>query len=106
MKEETPIVVKKEYDEEDEETNLISRGSSNKIEKIPFGKVQYTKDELNYLQSALQDKLGTKYITSRQGPGGQTVHYLETHTVIALANETFGFNVSKLLRRLDRTNFY
>ncbi|KAK3365778.1 hypothetical protein B0T24DRAFT_636714 [Lasiosphaeria ovina] len=53
---------------------------------------QYTAQEIATLQSRLQKQLGPEYISSRQGPSGQKVHYITAEKCIALANEVFGFN--------------
>jgi DNA repair and recombination protein RAD52 len=53
---------------------------------------EYTAKEIAILQSRLEKQLGPEYISSRKGPGGQTVHYLGAEKIINLANEVFGFN--------------
>ncbi|OAX83167.1 hypothetical protein ACJ72_02475 [Emergomyces africanus] len=53
---------------------------------------QYTAQQIATLQSRLDKRLGPEYISSRQGPGGQKVHYLAAEKCINLANEVFGFN--------------
>ncbi|KAK2753369.1 DNA repair protein rad52 [Onygenales sp. PD_40] len=53
---------------------------------------QYTAQQIATLQSRLDKRLGPEYISSRQGPGGQRVHYLAAEKCINLANEVFGFN--------------
>ncbi|OJD11588.1 hypothetical protein AJ78_07674 [Emergomyces pasteurianus Ep9510] len=53
---------------------------------------QYTAQQIATLQSRLEKRLGPEYISSRQGPGGQKVHYLAAEKCINLANEVFGFN--------------
>lgn len=40
----------------------------------------------------LSKKLGPEYLTSRQGPGGGKLTYIEGWRVMNLANEVFGFN--------------
>eukprot|EP00117_Sycon_ciliatum_P029363 scpid86029/ scgid2291/ DNA repair protein RAD52 homolog len=57
-----------------------------------FGQVHFTEDEHSAIQSALEKKLGPEYISQRSGAGGQKLAYIEGWRVIALANETFGFN--------------
>jgi DNA repair and recombination protein RAD52 len=57
-----------------------------------FGTVEYTQEELSFLQRELSQKLGKDDLASRPGPSGNTVDYLETWRAIAIANETFGFN--------------
>ncbi|KAK2813133.1 hypothetical protein FQN50_000810 [Emmonsiellopsis sp. PD_5] len=53
---------------------------------------QYTAQQIATLQSRLDKRLGPEYISSRQGPGGQRIHYLAAEKCINLANEVFGFN--------------
>ena len=53
---------------------------------------KYTAQELATLKSRLEKKLGPEYISSRQGPSGQKVHYLAAEKCIMLANDVFGFN--------------
>jgi Rad52/22 family double-strand break repair protein len=55
-----------------------------------FGSVQYTEEERLFLQRTLEEKLDDRYLSSRQGPGGQQLTYIETWRAIELANHTFG----------------
>uniref|UniRef100_H0UUK2 DNA repair protein RAD52 homolog n=1 Tax=Cavia porcellus TaxID=10141 RepID=H0UUK2_CAVPO len=57
-----------------------------------FGQCQYTAEEYQAIQSALRQRLGPEYISSRMAGGGQKVCYIEGHRVINLANEMFGYN--------------
>ncbi|XP_069905350.1 DNA repair protein RAD52 homolog isoform X2 [Oryctolagus cuniculus] len=57
-----------------------------------FGQCQYTAEEYQAIQSALRQRLGPEYISSRTAGGGQKVCYIEGHKVISLANEMFGYN--------------
>ncbi|CAM9454102.1 unnamed protein product [Lampetra planeri] len=57
-----------------------------------FGQMEYTAVEYQAIQSALRKRLGTDYISQRQGPGGQKLNYVEGHKVVNLANAMFGFN--------------
>lgn len=57
-----------------------------------FGQYQYTAEEYQAIQSALRQRLGPEYISSRVAGGGQKVCYIEGHRVINLANEMFGYN--------------
>nr|XP_032810369.1 DNA repair protein RAD52 homolog isoform X1 [Petromyzon marinus] len=57
-----------------------------------FGQMEYTAVEYQAIQSALRKRLGTEYISQRQGPGGQKLNYVEGHKVVNLANAMFGFN--------------
>ncbi|XP_067357568.1 DNA repair protein RAD52 homolog isoform X2 [Channa argus] len=57
-----------------------------------FGQCTYTAEEYQAVQSALQQKLGPEYISTRVAGGGQKVCYVEGHRVISLANEIFGYN--------------
>ncbi|XP_078272620.1 DNA repair protein RAD52 homolog isoform X3 [Rhinoraja longicauda] len=59
---------------------------------ICFGQYQYTAEEYQAIQSALQRRLGPEYISQRPAGGGQKVCYIEGHRVINLANELFGYN--------------
>ncbi|XP_057347336.1 DNA repair protein RAD52 homolog isoform X2 [Manis pentadactyla] len=57
-----------------------------------FGQYRYTAEEYQAIQSALRQRLGPEYISSRVAGGGQKVCYIEGHRVINLANEMFGYN--------------
>lgn len=57
-----------------------------------FGSVNFTSEERDAIQSALNQKLGPEYISQRAGAGGQKLAYVEGWKLINLANETFGFN--------------
>nr|XP_031526649.1 DNA repair protein RAD52 homolog isoform X3 [Vicugna pacos]XP_031526650.1 DNA repair protein RAD52 homolog isoform X3 [Vicugna pacos] len=57
-----------------------------------FGQYQYTAEEYQAIQTALRQRLGPEYISSRMAGGGQKVCYIEGHRVINLANEMFGYN--------------
>ncbi|XP_054552534.1 DNA repair protein RAD52 homolog isoform X2 [Talpa occidentalis] len=58
---------------------------------VCFGQHHYTGEEYQTIQSALRQRLGPEYISSRT-VGGQKVCYIEGHRVINLANEMFGYN--------------
>jgi DNA repair and recombination protein RAD52 len=53
---------------------------------------QYTAVEIATLQAKLDQQLGPEFISSRGGPGGKTVHYIQADKCINLANQVFGFN--------------
>ncbi|KAM4039433.1 DNA repair protein RAD52 homolog isoform 2-T2 [Anomaloglossus baeobatrachus] len=57
-----------------------------------FGQQKYSAEEYRAIQTALRQKLGPEYISSRQAGGGQKVCYIEGHRVVSLANEMFGYN--------------
>ncbi|XP_051886432.1 DNA repair protein RAD52 homolog isoform X3 [Pristis pectinata] len=57
-----------------------------------FGQYQYTAEEYQAIQCALQRRLGPEYISQRPAGGGQKVCYIEGHRVVNLANELFGYN--------------
>ncbi|XP_062914120.1 DNA repair protein RAD52 homolog isoform X3 [Mobula hypostoma] len=57
-----------------------------------FGQYQYTAEEYQAIQTALQRRLGPEYISQRPAGGGQKVCYIEGHRVVNLANELFGYN--------------
>ncbi|XP_027128820.1 DNA repair protein RAD52 homolog [Larimichthys crocea] len=57
-----------------------------------FGQYTYTAEEYQAVHSALQQKLGPEFISTRVAGGGQRVCYIEGHRVISLANEMFGYN--------------
>lgn len=59
---------------------------------ICFGQFQYTAEEYQAIQSALQRRLGPEFISQRPAGGGQKVCYIEGHRVVNLANELFGYN--------------
>ncbi|CAJ0962780.1 unnamed protein product [Ranitomeya imitator] len=72
----------------------MKSGETGSIESQPlsFGQHKYSAEEYQAIQSALRQKLGPEYISSRQAGGGQKVCYIEGHKVISLANEMFGYN--------------
>ncbi|XP_063694518.1 DNA repair protein RAD52 homolog isoform X2 [Bolinopsis microptera] len=59
---------------------------------MSFGSITYTDDEFNEIQAALRKRLGTDFVATRPGPGGQKLYYVEGWRVVQLANETFGFD--------------
>jgi len=59
---------------------------------VSFGSANFTPDEHEAIQNALNQKLGPEYISQRAGAGGQKLAYVEGWKIINLANETFGFN--------------
>ncbi|XP_004692597.1 PREDICTED: DNA repair protein RAD52 homolog isoform X1 [Condylura cristata] len=78
-----------------EEATLGGRDSHPSAGGSPvlcFGQHQYTAEEYQAIQSALRQRLGPEYISSRMAGGGQKVCYIEGHRVINLANEMFGYN--------------
>ncbi|GBC03927.1 hypothetical protein RclHR1_00540037 [Rhizophagus clarus] len=52
----------------------------------------YTLEEYNTIQANLAKQLGPEYVSSRPGPGGGKVIYLEGWKAMNLANDVFGFN--------------
>ncbi|XP_008062007.1 DNA repair protein RAD52 homolog isoform X1 [Carlito syrichta] len=78
-----------------EDTTLGGRDShppASGSSVLCFGQCQYTAEEYQTIQSALRQRLGPEYISSRMAGGGQKVCYIEGHRVISLANEMFGYN--------------
>ncbi|XP_043565240.1 DNA repair protein RAD52 homolog isoform X1 [Chiloscyllium plagiosum] len=59
---------------------------------VCFGQYQFTADEYQAIQNALQRRLGPEYISQRPAGGGQKVCYIEGHKIVNLANEVFGYN--------------
>ncbi|GCC28825.1 hypothetical protein chiPu_0007259 [Chiloscyllium punctatum] len=59
---------------------------------VCFGQYQFTADEYQAIQNALQRRLGPEYISQRPAGGGQKVCYIEGHRIVNLANEVFGYN--------------
>ncbi|XP_078424414.1 DNA repair protein RAD52 homolog isoform X2 [Cetorhinus maximus] len=59
---------------------------------VCFGQHQYTAEEYQAIQNALQRRLGPEYISQRPAGGGQKVCYIEGHRIVNLANELFGYN--------------
>lgn len=53
---------------------------------------EFTAAQIATLQSRLGKQLGPEYLSSRNGPSGQKVHYIAADKCIALANDVFGFN--------------
>lgn len=52
----------------------------------------YTAERIASLSRKLEQQLGPEYLSTRPGPGGGRVEYLQSEKVINLANEVFGFN--------------
>ncbi|XP_021105008.1 DNA repair protein RAD52 homolog isoform X2 [Heterocephalus glaber] len=69
-----------------------SDGGNASLVFPPGLQCQYTAEEYQAIQSALRQRLGPEYISSRMAGGGQKVCYIEGHKVINLANEMFGYN--------------
>ncbi|KAL7885548.1 hypothetical protein AOLI_G00058430 [Acnodon oligacanthus] len=67
-------------------------GRQQPASSMCFGQYQYTAEEYQAIQTALRQRLGPEYISTRQAGGGQKVCYIEGHKVISLANEMFGYN--------------
>jgi len=59
---------------------------------VRFGGTTYSSNEYERIASNLRKSLGPEYISSRSGPGGQKINYLEGWKATHLANEIFGFN--------------
>ena len=57
-----------------------------------FGSCQYSSEEQEAIQRALQTRLGPNFISKRPVGGGSHAAYLEGHRAVSLANEIFGFN--------------
>eukprot|EP00064_Thunnus_orientalis_P014402 superscaffoldBa00002493_g14446 len=78
-----------------------SEEKSTPAAKKCFGQCTYTAEEYQAVHSALRQRLGPEYISTRVAGGGQraslcccslSVCYIEGHRVIGLANEMFGYN--------------
>ncbi|RPB09739.1 hypothetical protein P167DRAFT_526783 [Morchella conica CCBAS932] len=52
----------------------------------------YTAMEIATLQAKLDQQLGPEFVSSRPGPGGRKLYYLQADKCISLANQVFGFN--------------
>jgi len=57
-----------------------------------FGHEEFSAEEQEAIQKALQQKLGPQFISQRPAGGGQKVMYVEGWRLISLANEIFGYN--------------
>ena len=57
-----------------------------------FDSCQYSSEEQEAIQRALQTRLGPNFISKRPVGGGSQAAYLEGHRAVSLANEIFGFN--------------
>ncbi|KAL9973228.1 hypothetical protein ACROYT_G019650 [Oculina patagonica] len=66
--------------------------NSDRTPKVLFGSANFSPEEHQAIQNALNQKLGPEYISQRAGAGGQKLAYVEGWKLINLANETFGFN--------------
>lgn len=49
-------------------------------------------EKMQRLGNLLSMRLGPEYLSTRQGPGGSKLTYLEGWRAISLANEVFGHN--------------
>ncbi|XP_078076207.1 DNA repair protein RAD52 homolog isoform X2 [Mustelus asterias] len=67
-------------------------GCGGRTSTVCFGQYQYTAEEYQAIQNALQRRLGPEYISQRPAGGGQKVCYVEGHRIVNLANELFGYN--------------
>ncbi|MCJ1350943.1 MAG: DNA repair protein rad52 [Icmadophila ericetorum] len=74
------------------EQHRESTAVTNPFEEIKPRISEYTAEQIAILQGRLSKQLGPEYISTRPGPGGSRVHYIEAHNCINLANEIFGFN--------------
>ncbi|KAJ3410876.1 DNA repair protein rad52 [Chytridiales sp. JEL 0842] len=57
-----------------------------------FGHRSFTPEERHRIGSNLKKILGPEYMTTRAGPGGSKLTYLEGHKAITIAHEIFGFD--------------
>ncbi|KAK7496217.1 hypothetical protein BaRGS_00012627 [Batillaria attramentaria] len=57
-----------------------------------FGQEEFSAEEYEAVQQVLRQRLGPEFISQRSGAGGVKLAYIEGWRLIALANETFGFN--------------
>ncbi|XP_070192883.1 DNA repair protein RAD52 homolog isoform X2 [Littorina saxatilis] len=60
--------------------------------KNMFGQEEFSAEEQEAVQQALRQRLGPEFISQRVGAGGLKLAYIEGWRLIAVANETFGFN--------------
>lgn len=57
-----------------------------------FGNNRFSHDESAHLHWILPQKLGKDHLSTRPGPGGRKLTYIESCKAIELANAAFGFN--------------
>ncbi|KXS16743.1 hypothetical protein M427DRAFT_97491 [Gonapodya prolifera JEL478] len=57
-----------------------------------FGHIHFTDREAAEIQGRLKQQLGPEFVSTRSGPGGSKVSYIEGWKVVNLANDVFGFN--------------
>lgn len=58
----------------------------------PFGAGEFSEDQVQKAQALLARRLGKQDLSTRSGPGGIRLTYIESHKAIELANEIFDFN--------------
>lgn len=57
-----------------------------------FGQVAFTEEEISSISQILSENIPLEDVSTRQGPGGTTLSYLESWKAINLANKIFQFN--------------
>ncbi|KAK5576049.1 hypothetical protein RB653_007187 [Dictyostelium firmibasis] len=57
-----------------------------------FGQVAFTEEEIASISQTLNESVPLEDVSTRQGPGGTTLSYLESWKAINLANKIFQFN--------------
>ncbi|KAN0027454.1 hypothetical protein ACTFIU_010408 [Dictyostelium citrinum] len=57
-----------------------------------FGQVAFTEEEITSISQILNESVPLEDVSTRQGPGGTTLSYLESWKAINLANKIFQFN--------------
>ncbi|KAJ3343180.1 DNA repair protein rad52 [Gonapodya sp. JEL0774] len=75
----------------DNQKKPLPFGGSNGAGHL-FGHIQFTDQEATEVQGRLKQQLGPEFVSSRSGPGGSKVCYIEGWKVVNLANDVFGFN--------------
>ncbi|KAJ3231359.1 DNA repair protein rad52 [Chytriomyces hyalinus] len=57
-----------------------------------FGQTPFSNEERQRIDANLRKPLAPEYLTTRAGPGGSKLSYIEGHKVVSLAQEIFGFD--------------
>jgi len=68
----------------------MDRNEATDINK--FGNFEFSCEEQQAINKALQLRLGANFVSQRPAPGGQKVNYIEGWRSVNLANQIFGYN--------------
>lgn len=70
----------------------VEKKNGQEVPGSKFGARALLQDEFDQISKKLSRELDPKYISSRMGPRGVRLFYLEGWRIVEAANEVFGFN--------------